>query len=395
MLDDNGMEPKVPLTAGWLTYMSYRDFGLAADYSGDQLCLSTSWAFKQYAGIFGLSGSVGSPTELAYLKDTFGAVTFPVPRFLQTCAGQPGTDAVNRGVRLLKDRTQQELAIAMLAEEHFERVPVIIITRGTDSEYKDEMGRIEKLLKKRGRIPSQSVLRFAQRDEAGRPCTKATWDSILNDTARPTGVNESRHCRVCVTDKFGGRGQDFSPKDDAIDKAGGVLVIATSIPDEREWIQWKGRTARQDLNGAYYVILSRNDPPFAKAGEGLANDRLIKKIEGDSLTADQKVRELLNVHSEGAQACMDAVRTQQERGEVLNELCVQFYAAYPRPHDDRWPTQPPNKGVTKDKARAEQAAEWNAKDRGLEGILKQRRGTTFELDGKQIKSAASQLGFSL
>ena len=26
---------------------------------------------------------------------------------------------------------------------------------------------------------------------------------------------------------------------------GGMLVIATSIPDEREWIQWKGRTARQ------------------------------------------------------------------------------------------------------------------------------------------------------
>jgi len=24
-----------------------------------------------------------------------------------------------------------------------------------------------------------------------------------------------------------------------------MLVIATSVPDEREWIQWKGRTARQ------------------------------------------------------------------------------------------------------------------------------------------------------
>ena len=36
---------------------------------------------------------------------------------------------------------------------------------------------------------------------------------------------------------------------------GGMLVSATSMPDEREWIQWKGRTARQDRPGQFYIAL--------------------------------------------------------------------------------------------------------------------------------------------
>ena len=45
---------------------------------------------------------------------------------------------------------------------------------------------------------------------------------------------------------------------------GGMLVIATSVPDEREWIQWRGRTARQDRPGQFHVVLSRQASPFAE-----------------------------------------------------------------------------------------------------------------------------------
>lgn len=61
-----------------------------------------------------------------------------------------------------------------------------------------------------------------------------------------------------MTEKWGGRGHDFKMQDpDANDKGGGLLVIATSIPadGEREWIQWIGRTARQDKPGQYYAVL--------------------------------------------------------------------------------------------------------------------------------------------
>ena len=43
----------------------------------------------RYAGIFGLTGSVGGKAELAYLTKTYGALRFNVPRFLDTCVGTP------------------------------------------------------------------------------------------------------------------------------------------------------------------------------------------------------------------------------------------------------------------------------------------------------------------
>ena len=54
---------------------------------------------------------------------------------------------------------------------------------------------------------------------------------------------------------------------------GGMLVIATSVPDEREWIQWRGRTARQDRPGQFHVVLSRQAPPLVDRA-GLAEQLL-------------------------------------------------------------------------------------------------------------------------
>ena len=45
--------------------------------------------------------------------------------------------------------------------------------------------------------------------------------------------------------RFCGHGHDFDCLDERAKAEGGMLVIATSIPDAREWAQWKGRTARQ------------------------------------------------------------------------------------------------------------------------------------------------------
>ena len=45
--------------------------------------------------------------------------------------------------------------------------------------------------------------------------------------------------------RFCGHGHDFDCLDELANAEGGMLVIATSILDAREWAQWKGRTARQ------------------------------------------------------------------------------------------------------------------------------------------------------
>ena len=69
---------------------------------------------------------------------------------------------------------------------------------------------------------------------------------------------------------------------------GGMLVIATSIPDEREWIQWRGRTARQDRPGQYHVVLNRRAPPFTER-PGLADQ--LKGLP----TPDERLARLLEV----------------------------------------------------------------------------------------------------
>ena len=89
------------------------------------------------------------------------------------------------------------------------------------------------------------------------------------------GVTEAMVCfsshgagrwRVTVTDYFGGRGIDYRLSDDGANEAGGLMVIITSIPDsQREWVQWIGRTARQDKNGQISVLLHKEQDLIQKS----------------------------------------------------------------------------------------------------------------------------------
>lgn len=64
---------------------------------------------------------------------------------------------------------------------------------------------------------------------------------------------------------------------------GGMLVIATSIPDKREWIQWRGRTGRQDRPGQFHVVLNAQSKPFSDP----KHSNLLTKLK--SLSEDAKV----------------------------------------------------------------------------------------------------------
>ena len=75
---------------------------------------------------------------------------------------------------------------------------------------------------------------------------------------------------------FGGRGHDYQVLDKEANANGGMLGIATSIPDEREWIQWKGRTARQDRPGQFYVIMDETQKPFDDPKHKKLRERLRK-----------------------------------------------------------------------------------------------------------------------
>jgi len=138
-------------------------------------------------------------------------------------------------------------------------------------------------------------------------------------------------CRVTVTDRFGGRGHDYQVLDKIAIENGGMLVIATSIPDEREWIQWRGRTARQDKPGQYHVVLNRQAAPFTDH-PGLAD-----QIAG-MRRPDDRLAKLLEVQDENIGATLKKFALDQELGEQVNELTEAYFRQYPRSFDDPWPS---------------------------------------------------------
>ena len=133
--------------------------------------------------------------------------------------------------------------------------------------------------------------------------------------------------------RFGGRGHDFDRLDERANAEGGMLVIATSIPDAREWAQWKGRTARQDRPGQYLVVLSAEDEPFASE-PGLAEAL-------SALPADEIIAELLRRKDAGIAASLASFEAEQARGAWLNELCERYYREHSRAGgvDTAWPSQ--------------------------------------------------------
>lgn len=114
---------------------------------------------------------------------------------------------------------------------------------------------------------------------------------------------------------------------------GGMLVIATSIPDEREWTQWRGRTARQDRPGQFYVILSKQNEPFTERKHKRLAD-MIERLQSD----DAKIDQLLEVADEGIGAKLKVYESEQASGEKLNELTEKYYALKPRSFDEPWPS---------------------------------------------------------
>ena len=59
MLDDDGKVPKVPLTSPWLQFVNYSECSISPEAMSHYACVCTPYVFNKYAGIFGLTGSVG------------------------------------------------------------------------------------------------------------------------------------------------------------------------------------------------------------------------------------------------------------------------------------------------------------------------------------------------
>jgi hypothetical protein len=172
---------------------------------------------------------------------------------------------------------------------------------------------------------------FLQYNDDGK-CMK--WSELVELSTQPIEVGKAgRQWRITVTDYFGGRGHDYRINDDEVNAAGGLVVIATSIPEsEREWAQWKGRTARNDRRGRYAVILSKEDEPIAADPSVLEKPLPLTDHNYPPAFIDK----LLKICDEKIKVKLTSVGEQVRKGQRLNELCDIFYAKHGG-GSGRWP----------------------------------------------------------
>jgi hypothetical protein len=332
----------------WLEFLRYRD---DSTYSPE---VSTSFFYQnvthlmtKYDAIVGLSGSLGCPSERQFLRDTYQASTFEVPPFLDTCAD------VSKHLPLLHrelvevhfSETNHTEAIIRVALEKFTTVPVLIVTKSPN-----EARALAKLIEgrlaaaahanARGKLPASDFVQlFLKLDDKGQ---HMPWLNIIEKATELVSPGLATR-RITVTDPFGGRGHDFMVNDESADDNGGLMVITTLMPEsERDWIQWKGRTARNDRKGQYAVILRASESPINNNEEILKEHRVSNTDYRPTII--DKLLELRDVQSKEK---IDSMKDQVVRGQRLNELCDHFYGKFNINSTGEWPGCSQNEQLSK------------------------------------------------
>ncbi|EGD74278.1 hypothetical protein PTSG_06287 [Salpingoeca rosetta] len=281
--------------------------------------VSTPHVFKQYALILGLTGSVGGEAEREYLRTTYDAGVFSVPPFLDTCTDACKQEPQQRFVKVVASAQQQRSEVIETAEGSADSVPVLVITPNPK-----EAAAVSNQLK--GRLGQGRVQLLLE--VANGVSQKDKWQTIIDQATQP--AQQSGTCsgptagwRVTVTDYFGGRGHDYKVTDEGVDDAGGLLVIITHIPDSyREWVQWKGRTARQDRNGQLALILN-SEEEFMRGQR-----QTVTQFTNGEIDRDEFVRQLLRERNVQMKTQLDKYADQQRSGMAVNEMCDRFYRKY-------------------------------------------------------------------
>ena len=336
-----------------LEYLNYALHNKPPVFRSNYYCQSIPYLLSQYDCITGFSGSVGSQSERNFLKEQFKTWCFDSPSFLDTCPNVSKTPptlmsdaAVSNSkpcVHVYRTIDQQMAKVIELCTKLHSKVPVLVIAKST----KEATDLRDKLLAfMRQSAPSETetetncIQLFLEYKVGTMTLDKENWGKMVRRAT--TRHSEQGGFYITVTDPFGGRGHDFDVHDDEVNRLGGLAVIMTSIPaSEREWIQWKGRTARKDNAGQYAVVLCSEGEDFPMKGSPELlrdyamvdeSDRAIPNIYNELL-----VGKLLAMRDEGQQAKLDVIGNDIVTGRRLNRLCDQFYRAYGPMNEQSWP----------------------------------------------------------
>ena len=313
---------RAQLTYDWLRVLRQRIHGTDATVDSVFFVQNVSHMFSQYQAILGLSGSLGSPSERVFLKQVFRAEFVTVPSFLDTCDGVTkhhpslvsSNNTVTNTVTIHADETQQFADAIALATGKQQTVPVIVVCENPII-----ATRLFLLLQQHA---SNCQLLLEHDGSNGR----MDYSKIVDNATKPIDQDDgSKSWRVTVTDYFGGRGHDYRINDEDVDADGGLLMIALSIPcSEREFIQWKGRTARSDRQGQYAVILNAQDKPLM-GNEDKWQEHRLDDAGCDTVYKESVINELLSLSDKETKKNLTKLKKQIKGGQRLNELCDQFY----------------------------------------------------------------------
>lgn len=291
--------------------------------------------------IFGLSGSLGGDSEREYMAEAYGAKFVQVPGFLNTCTGPPHQPpTLLKDAVIVHDSGEQQLeAIVALAVEKRRSVPVLVIMHDPEL-----AARVQALVS--SALPNGDGRKA---DKSGAPhvqlyvseIEKTKLADIVMKATEPIEDELPKRFRVTVTDYSGGRSIDYNmPPDSEPDDAGGLLVILSCIPKEgeREWIQWRGRTARKDRRGQYAVILNRLDEPLCSQNDLVESHVLSAQPKGSY--SPELIKALLAHYDSKNREKLMSEAPQRLAAMRRNELCDKFYGKFSGhglPNARKWP----------------------------------------------------------
>eukprot|EP01038_Epipyxis_sp_PR26KG_P004797 gene4797-6724_t len=327
-----------------LEYLNFVHNGIPPVFKSCFYMQSVPYMLSQYDCITGFSGSLGSPAERDFLRQQYKAWWFDTPSFLNTCTNVRKVppklmdDDLCKEVpcvHIYDDVQSQVDKIILICSKLYLKVPVVVIAKNTDEAIYIDAKLKESLNREGEKCYVQLFLKYKVKSNE---LDKENWGHIVR-RATAKKKDEDRFC-ITVTDPFGGRGHDYDVNDDEVNMAGGLAVIMTSIPlSEREWRQWKGRTARKDNNGQYAVVLCSKDAPVSTRPY-IVSDYVVKDARGincPNLFKEEIIDKLLQIQDENTLQILKNLENENKDGRRLNKLCDLYYERYDAMSESTWP----------------------------------------------------------
>lgn len=309
------------------------------EYKYEKAILCSVQCFMTYSCIFGLTGSLGGPAEKKYLGEQYEAVTFNVPPFLDTCRAEGGGIQGKKIPQHIEKKEpmnseDQEAATIELAVAKACEVPVLVITKSAEAVKQMSEKVKQRLIEVYGAPGGGKGGEGEEEEEEAEeyetviellhnPRNPKEFVELVGRATEPvdphadeSSTEKRQVWKITLTTTEGGRGHDYRVVDPAIDEKGGLCLILTFVPwSEREWIQFIGRTGRQDHAGQYAVFLNTQDEEVQAAAP--------------SKTAQESIIEAVLRH--GDEQCAKMLQSMEEeivKGRLMHTFTMRYWALH-------------------------------------------------------------------